>query len=303
MRTDHALNRTTSGASAKPTQPRNAGSPSSIHRLRGFSLLELLAVILVIGVLAGLLLSALAKAKSQARSVACLNNLKNLQAAWLMYVHSYGDSLPPNISRKVGGFDQVSMAVGGRVPWVLGNAKIDTNAANIQGGVLFPHVGSATVYHCPSDKSTVRGRPELLRTRSYSMVSYLNCDVVSGTILDTVNDYRGNLRKYSGIVNGNPGPSRTWVFIDEHERSIDDGIFAIPSQFGSDQSGMPSNFWDSFPGDRHNNGANLSFADGHVEHHTWRFHRVKIGPGIVVAPDPLDLADLRWLQDRLPRTP
>jgi prepilin-type processing-associated H-X9-DG protein/prepilin-type N-terminal cleavage/methylation domain-containing protein len=270
--------------------------------LRGFSLLELLAVISVIGVLAGLLLPALAKAKSQGRSVACLNNLRSLQAAWRMYVDSYGDSLPPNISRKVG-FDQVNMAVEGRVPWVLGNAKIDTNSANIEGGVLFPHVGSATVYHCPSDKSTVRNRPEMLRTRSYSISSYLNCDVASGTILDEINGYRGNLRKYSGIVIVHPGPSRTWVFIDEHERSIDDGIFAIPEPYGSDQAGMPSNFWDSFPGNRHNNGVNLSFADGHAEHHLWRFHRVNFGPGIVVPTDPLDLADLRWLQDGLPRTP
>jgi prepilin-type processing-associated H-X9-DG protein len=159
------------------------------------------------------------------------------------------------------------------------------------------------VYRCPADDSMVRNQPAVARDRSYSLVSWLNCDVISGTILDGVNDSEGNLRKCSQIRD----PTRTWVFIDEHQRSIDDGIFAIPRS-EPDQRSTPTNsfdpskFWDSFPGDRHSNGANLSFADGHVEHRRWRSHRVNFGPGIIVAKDAQDLADLRWLQERLPRT-
>jgi prepilin-type processing-associated H-X9-DG protein len=54
------------------------------------------------------------------------------------------------------------------------------------------------------------------------------------------------------------------------------------------------------------NGANLSFADGHVEHHRWRYHRVVTtysGAGhkpVIIADD---LADLQWLQEKLPHTP
>ena len=57
---------------------------------------------------------------------------------------------------------------------------------------------------------------------------------------------------------GVPGPSDVFVFVDDNERTIDDGIFVIGH----------SGWWDC-PADRHNHGANLSFLDGHVDHHRW----------------------------------
>jgi prepilin-type N-terminal cleavage/methylation domain-containing protein/prepilin-type processing-associated H-X9-DG protein len=262
----------------------------------GFTLIELLVVLAIIALLASLLLPALARTKSTAQSVSCLNNLRQLQAGWLMYVHENNEDLPPNISRKIGGFDQANVVVDGRVPWVLGNPTLDTDTNNIKAGVLFPYVGSATMYRCPSDKSTVRDRPALLRTRSYSIHNWLNCDVISYGAVDGANDMPENLRKYSSLVD--PGPSRTWVFIDEHAETIDDGIFAI---------GLGGDFWGSYPGDRHNNGANLSFADGHAESHHWHAHRKTIvytgAKQFIPKDDIANIADLHWLQDRIPRAP
>jgi prepilin-type processing-associated H-X9-DG protein len=265
-----------------------------------FTLIELLVVLGTIGILAGLLLPALGAAKKSAQATACRGNLKQLQVAWLSYVQDNGDSFPPNISRQVG-FDQINLAVDGRASWVLGNPKLDTNTARIEAGVLFKQVGSALAYRCPADKSTVRDQPSLLRTRSYSTPEFFNSDILSDSAADTLKDSEFILMKASQLVN--PGPSRSFVFIDEHEMSIDDGIFGmqVPTPPGPGQNWI----WGAFPGDRHNNGVNLSFADGHVEYHPWRAHRRIISyPGgkTPISPDDTaNLEDQHWLWERIPR--
>jgi len=62
----------------------------------GFTLVELLVVIAVIGILAGLLLPALSKAKAQAQTIQCLNNMKQLQLSWYLYADENGDWLSAN---------------------------------------------------------------------------------------------------------------------------------------------------------------------------------------------------------------
>jgi prepilin-type processing-associated H-X9-DG protein len=217
-----------------------------------------------------------------------------------MYAHDNNDSLPPNISRKIQ-FDQVNVAGA----WVLGNAKTDTNTANIEAGVLFRYMGSARVYRCPADRSTVRSQPALPRTRSYSIQAWLNCDAVSGTAMDELNDTPFNLRKYTRIID--PPPSLAWVFIDEHELSIDDGVFGIsnPSYAPDGHSDPNYESWVAFRGDQHNNGANLSFADGGAEHHRWRCHRKfpLFAGGFTLTVNADDFADVRWLQEGIPHTP
>ena len=235
-----------------------------------FTLIELLVVI---AILAGLLLPALARAKTKAQGIKCLANLKQLQLGWLMYLDENGGRLPPQIIESSSASGGLSDRLGS---WVFRNAQDDLGTSNIELGVLFPYTRSAAIYHCPSDRSTATGHKNLLRTRSYSLNWYLG--VVAPP---EIHDPRIKLRS-SAIVS--PGPSQVYAFIDEDDRTINDGTFFSPEAWA---------MWGDLPALRHALGSNLSFADGHVDHWRWRWPNKQRGPP-VNADDKQDLQRL-WL--------
>jgi prepilin-type N-terminal cleavage/methylation domain-containing protein len=116
------------------------------RRQRGFTLIELLVVIAIIAILAAILFPVFAQAREQARSTACLSNLKQLGTAITMY-RSDWDSRGP---------------FAGWPPSVTGVANTQNASSYYEGDWQFtiqPYLKSGMVLHCPSDKTPYLERP------------------------------------------------------------------------------------------------------------------------------------------------
>ncbi|MCP5516953.1 MAG: DUF1559 domain-containing protein [Verrucomicrobiales bacterium] len=246
---------------------------------RAFTLIELLTVIAVITVLAGMILPAVLAAKSRAKEATCASNLRQFALALHLYAQDYKDELPPNSD----GRDEALGAT-----WVEGWLGLPgpdcTNTVYLRQSVLAPYLGQeVSVWQCPSARRPVKvsgvSQP---RVRTVS----LNCFLGSPVESPAARTYRrlSDIRK--------PIPSEMFAFLDERVETINDGSFALQWDFSEQQ---PEGWiLRDKPGTQHRSGANLAFADAHVERHRWRDKRTVNPPrdDAVMAGNP----DILWLQ-------
>jgi len=194
----------------------------------GFTLVELLVVLAIIGILAAILFPVFSKVRENGRTAACSSNLKQLGLGFLQYTQDAGGRFPGPGNLQdwggkghwVGGTNGLSLA-DSNSPY----AYTSPNQANVEAGSLYPYIGSAKVYVCPSNAD---GEDKKL---SYSM----NCAL-------------GALGQ-SRIKN----PTDVVLLVDE--KYANDGFFYARNTESTDQLT-----------DDHNGGGNLLFVDGHVKY-------------------------------------
>jgi hypothetical protein len=204
------------------------------------------------------LLPTLAKAKARARSMTCMNNLRQLTLGWAEYATDTGE-LPINVMSGQGGKSaDLYNWVGGWMDYSKNNPE-NTNTWNLidhQFGKIGGYVRAPAIYKCPEDKSTAPfGTTRLPRVRGYSLNYYVGARDKSWPVF--------YYTKFDQLIR--PGPASTIAFIEEHEDSINDGAF-YQDPYATGLGGV----WYAFPAGHHGPSTWFSYTDGHTDLRKWK---------------------------------
>jgi prepilin-type N-terminal cleavage/methylation domain-containing protein len=291
-------------SSCHSAQHRTPG-PACRRLARAFTLLELLAVLVILALLALTLLPALARTGPNTRALQCLNNQRQMCAAWRMYaddnrdriVYSSDDGTAPHPQNQYAWtWSHLDFNPNNRANWDI--------TYDITQRPLWPYVGkNPALYRCPSDPSfVVVGGVAKQRVRSISMNFYLGGFAGTDGGLPYVTPYRIFFKTTELTA---PSPAKAFVFLDMRPEVIGWGNF-LTDMTGYSPSNPATYVFVDFPNLLHDSACCLSFADGRSEIHRWTDPRtipvlnlfiIDGGPTTASPRNP----DIAWLQDHATR--
>jgi len=205
-----------------------------MRRTRGFTLIELLVVIAIIAILAAILFPVFARAREKARQASCLSNCKQMGLATMMYCQDYDEKFPG----ASGAYSAVA-----HVPRVVTGTPGALYTSMVWPDLIYPYVQNAQMFKCPSAPS--EGLPYGWNIRMGYALGYegRTGPMYEGVAMATV--------KYV---------AETLLIADsDWTHSLDDHGFS--NSYMLDYTPHVSRFIPA----RHNEGANLVFADGHAK--------------------------------------
>ena len=294
-------------------QRHKANHPGSSES-RAFTFTELLVVIAVLALLLLVMIPARADSRNKSKGVRCLDNMRQIMNAVMLYTHDNHDLFPPN--------PDDGTAVPGH-NWCAGQAGAgaanEFNSeilANPQRCLITTYLNTnVSVFRCTADLRV--GLYQGTNSSKFGTIvpaaRSIAMNQAVGTICPGFNSGSGHSGAPTMSVNGPwldsaysnrrnspyrtygrlsdlvvPGPSKLWVMLEEDPRSINDAGFCF---------GMNSAEWIDFPSTQHGMSCVVGFADGHVELHKWTDSRTRV-PIPILRIAALGSADWAWLRDR-----